>query len=419
MSFPGPVGGAANLACDTGLQRATDQFNFQLNTGAAGETSSLQSPASITPDTVGNATLTVNPNGNNRGTINVGNSDNGAGQANVSAVVSLANGSTGFSEVDIGGVALGSYGNFSTLTISQTGVPANQVASFNASGNTVILGNAATAGTITMNGSATVSNGLAISDASGGTNQLILSPLSATTSLIVQDPVGGTGTISIGPSGTQPGTLQVSNVPRTGIANYVSIGSNGGTAANLVFTGAQGSSPFTGIFTDTAEGTGGQLNLSSNNAAGQIVSIRDNGMHLNLPIDPDFQSNSTTVPGLITGTINNGTALVTGNYYPLPNNPPSLASCTGLYCIMLVQTTTATAVINNAQVSTMAYWNGSSGTWTFGGSNLGSPLTGGNVHIGFGPTATTKATLYVGYGAIDNGCILNYVMVPIYQSLGI
>jgi len=302
-----------------------------------------------------------------------------------------------------------------TLAIGNDTANVN-VASFNSSTNAVVLGIPATNGTITLN-SAT-----SISDQAGGANQLILSPTSAVASQIVQDPVGGAGTIFIGPDATQAGTLQVSNVGRPGIANYVTVGPNsaaGAGAVGLVLTGSQGPSPFTGIFTDTAAGTGGQLNLSSNNASGSILSIRDNGLNITLPIDPNFSSNSATLPSIITGSINGGTALVTGNYYPLPNNPPSLAACTGLYCIMLNQNTTATAIINNAQVSVLAYWNGVSSSWTFGGSSYGAPLTGGSTHIGFGTTSTNKTTLYVGYGATDNGCILSYVMVPMYQSLSI
>jgi len=423
-----------NLGCDTSLQRSADTFLFQLNTGAAGESSSLLSPAAILPATsgaVGSTTLTLNASGGNNSNITMNGTDSsitmdatdiasialtGLGRGSVLYLNSSAPGSENaihFSDPASAGIAV--YQN--TVTPTQLAIgndtTGTNVAQFNQATNAVVLGIPATNGTITLN-SAT-----SISDSVGGANQLILSPTSATASLIVQDPVGGTGTISIGPDATQAGTLQVSNVPRVGIANYVTVGSNGGTAAGLVLTGAQGSSPFTGIFTDTAAGTGGQLNLSSNNAGGSILSIRDNGLNVTLPIDPNFTSNSATLPSIITGSINGGTALVTGNYYPLPNNPPALAACTGLYCIMLNQNTSATAIINNGQVSVLAYWNGASSSWTFGGSSYGSPLTGGSVHIGFGITSTNKTTLYVGYGATDNGCILSYVMVPMYQSLSI
>ena len=51
MSYPGPVGYTVNLGCETGLQRATDQFNFVVDNGGGDPAptvpSNLQSPAAI------------------------------------------------------------------------------------------------------------------------------------------------------------------------------------------------------------------------------------------------------------------------------------------------------------------------------------------------------------------------------------
>jgi hypothetical protein len=359
MSFPGPVGGAANLACDTGLQRATDHFNFVVDNGgdvpAPTTPSNLQSPAAIIPDTIGNATLNLTPAGNNRGTINVGNN---SGFPNVSAVVALASGGTGFSEVDIGGVALNTYGFTNTLTISQTGTPLNQVASFNASGNTVILGNAATAGTITMNGSTTISNGLAISDAAGGTNQLILSPLSATTSQIIQDP-SGNGTLNLGTSANNPDIISLRDTTAANTGSVL-IGGNGGN--NILFTGSTNNAAAT-ISTDRSPGNTGVLTIGGSVGA-PAISFSDSGAAFLTNVQTAINSNLTLGGDLNMGT--DGVIRNYANYVTAVNaalgigasatitstNPPP--NGIGLYCVTIYAPSDITA-----NVSGVAFWDGS------------------------------------------------------------
>ena len=436
MSYPGPVGYTTNLGCDMGNQRAIDQFNFVVDNGGADPAptvpNNLQSPASVLPAANGassliiasgnaGASLSVITSGANISTIDIGTSN-----ASASSVLSLNNGNYGSSTIQLGNAG-GSNSQVSlevdnlapTLFIKNVATPATYL-SVDTVNNAVTLcdGAAAAPGTINLNAATS------ISDAAGGANLLALSPTSTTASLIVQDPVGGTGTISIGPSAAESNLLQLSSVPRTNTTAFVKVGASSGSTdgTGIVLKGSQTASPFCAIFCDTA-GPGGQLNLSSNNinnnGLGSGVSVQDAGLILTNPIDYNFSSNQPAGYSIITGSINGGVALVTGSYYPLINNPPALGGSTGLYCIMLIQTTTGTAVINNAQVSTIAYWNGPGGVWNYGGSAIGSPMTGGSVHIGFGPTSTTKTTLYVGYGATDNGCILQYVMVPLFQSLAI
>ena len=75
MSYPGPVGYPTNLACDSGLQRATDQFNFVVDNGGGDPAptvpSNLQSPASVLPDGVGDVVLGLNASGTGGSVLNI------------------------------------------------------------------------------------------------------------------------------------------------------------------------------------------------------------------------------------------------------------------------------------------------------------------------------------------------------------
>ena len=377
MSYPGPLSTNVNLGCDTGNQRATDVFNFQLNTGAASNESTLQSPAAVVPDSVGNVSLSL-ISGPATDTANL-TITGGQGAAAVSGItinggVAAVNviGTNGsrlrllggglqsiqFTDPTTTGIAVyQDTANPGQLSIGNDTTGTN-IAEFNQTTNEVTLGKSGAAGTINLN--ATVS----ISDAAGGSNLLVLSPISASASQILQTPTGA-GTLNIGSSLSNADVIAVRD---TGAANTgsVLIGGNGGN--NILMTGSINNAAAT-ISTDRAPGNTGVLTLGGSVGAPGI-SLTDSGVSF-------LQDTQTAINTTLTigGNINMGTdgtirnysnsqttgnaALGSGQTATITStNPPPNGE--GLYCVTIYAPNDITA-----NVSGVAYWTGS--LW-YGGS---------------------------------------------------
>lgn len=377
MSYPGPLSTNVNLGCDTGNQRATDVFNFQLNTGAAGESSSLQSPAAIIPAVDGSTNLSLTSTGASADAsiaVTAANPNGDAyiglnGGANGTAFLNLAGGTTTMQIFKAGNTQafnITAYpqqvGQSSLLTYNpNTGV--SVFGDTKAGATTTINGTAidvGTAATTAINLNATTS----VSDAAGGSNLLVLSPVSASTSQIVQTPTGA-GTLNIGSS---PNNTDVLAVRDTGSANTgsVLIGGNGGNS--IIITGSTNNAAAT-ITTDRAPGNLGALTLGGSVGAPGI-SLTDSGVSF-------LQDTQTAINTTLTigGNINMGTdgtirnysnsqttgnaALGSGQTATITStNPPPNGE--GLYCVTIYAPNDITA-----NVSGVAYWTGS--LW-YGGS---------------------------------------------------
>tara|TARA_R110000868_G_scaffold262545_2_gene521274 strand:- start:135 stop:1355 length:1221 start_codon:yes stop_codon:yes gene_type:complete len=406
MSYPGYLSPSTNVPADVALERSVGTFNFVLNTGGgAGPASTLQSPASIVPFTDGSVTLTADATLNAPSNVVITSPNSRAAlqlDTNNGETIYVTTRSTQGGILAIGGVGDYVSDNVFIDTVN----------------NNVTLTNTGVEGTTR------VQNLQIYGTSIGNANKLLLAPNSAASSLIYQS-VASSGTLGLGSSASNEAGIVVSDVARSGGLNsYVKIQPNNNTVdtTSIILAPAQANLPITNIFADTASGTGGQLNLASNNTGnglGSGVSIRDAGITLTNPIDPDFPLNTGTGPQIITGQINNGSPLAGGQFFILPTNPPGNGTATGLYCIMIRTTTPSIGEAPNVQLSTMAYWDGSTQTWTFGGSAFGAGMTPQGCSLGFGLNPTSTANLYFGYGSGVSNVIATYVMVPMYQSLGI
>jgi len=421
MSFPGPVGGAANLACDIGLQRATDQFNFVVDNGGAEPApttpSNLQSPAAILPATsgaVGSTTLTLNASLGNNSNITMNGTDSsitinatntiGVGlTSNTGTVITLDGGGTQsihFTDPTTTGVAVfQNTANVNTLSIGNDAAGGNVVATFNQATNTTNIGNPLVAGNIYLNNPTNITSSGSRPPVGG----LLLQQVNGTASSISQQ-LATNGILTLGSSTAHPTTLVVSDVPYLGASNFVEI--NGGAGlAPLFLSGAQGGAQQCGIHPDI--GTGGQLLLGSSNTSNNQLQITDTTVQFNVipNINPSLITTSARIPA--SGTMTSNT-----DYYI--TNPTAV----GLYAIVVNVDVTA-AGTNNTQVSTIAYWNGT--IWDFGGCGRSSLCGGGELIIGFGlfPPSAIRAAISVTFTGATANPAVNVKCIPLYNNLGI
>ena len=375
MSYPGAVGYATNLACDTALQRSTDQFNFQLNTGGGGSSvNNLVSPANITNNTVSDpTTLTFNgPSSFSTDTtmsltldsvsaseifqISTGSNtipvviDNTALFVRESAV-----GNTIVVDPFYNGiVASGSSIQFGDVfSVQKSGVGPTYL-SVDTSNNNVTLGDLASAGTINLD-AATV-----IKDSTAPGNALLLSPSSAISSLISQTVASG-GTVTIGSSAAAPNTLVVSD----GGANTAGVFIGGNSGASLVIKGGVGSAPPT-IFPNVSDA--GTLQIGSSSSVQNSIVLTDSaGVDTGRTVINNFVPPTPTDSGILLITIPVGQT-------DLPQPNPLVS---GLYIFAVSPGTNDVRI----GVTTMAYYNVASATWRVGGSVYGIPVGAGNVSL--------------------------------------
>lgn len=371
MSYPGAVGYSTNLACDTALQRSTDQFNFQLNTGGGGSSeSNLQSPASVIPAADGSVSLTMAATGGTAGgpqgsTLTI-SSDTGTGSANLIitdttgnlAFINMTNTAGGDSIIQMGEAAsqvylyTGSTAGQLEIQNGNTGAP---YAVFDTINNNVTLGNLASAGTINLD-AATV-----VKDSTAPGNGLLLSPSSATSSLISQTIASG-GTVTIGSSATAaPNTLVVSDSG----ANTAAVVIGGNSGASLVIKGGVGSAAPT-IFPNVSDA--GTLNIGSSSSVPNSIVLTDSaGVDTGRTVINNFVPPSNTDSGVLLTNIPVGQT-------DLPQPNPLVS---GLYIFAVSPGPNDVRV----GVTTMAYYNAASATWRVGGSVYGIPVGAGNVSL--------------------------------------
>jgi hypothetical protein len=392
MSYPGYLTNSTNVPADVSTQRSVGTFSFQLNTGAAQNESTLQSPAAITQDANGNVSLTMaaaeaaSPSiltmsgistalnmtsqggqstltvGGSGGAINV----NGAGDATITVVGGQADSSGPTSSTLILGStsALGVndiiFGNPTTTGIALFQTTANpgtlqvgnnftgvNIASFDQNTNNIVLGKQAVEGNIDLNGAVAI-------NLVGGTNGIGLAPTSATNSIISQTIASG-GSLGLGSSLEFPQTLRVSDVPYLGADCYVEIFGPPATIP-LFLSAAQGPAGECGIHPDTVD-TSGQLLLGSDNTNVSAIRIAHQATTINnLGGAPQVLLAQTTIASNASGTI------------PTPTGE-------GLYAIMGCSAGPgSTGQSRQGQVNVMAYVN-STGRIQMGGSgyaDLGS-----------------------------------------------
>jgi len=425
MSYPGPVGYPTNLGCDTGLQRATDQFNFVVDNGggepAPTVPNSLQSPATIIPAVNGSVSLTMAATGGNSGlSITSPNVSSVIVTGGADAVLTLA--TTGSAAINTSGIFLNSSGgndeNFihfsdptaagiavynnpgtpGQLSIGNDAIGGNVVATFNQTTNVCNLGNPLNAGAIYLNNTTTVTSSASRPPVGG----IVLTQTGATTSEIYQQVATG-GSLNIGSSSTFPNTLKVSDVSYLGAGNYVEI-LGAPTFAPLFLSGAQGGAQQCGIHPDI--GTGGQLLLGSSNTSSNQLQITDTTVQFN--VIPNINTTLITTSARIPAS---GTMTSNTDYYI--TNPTAV----GLYAIVVNVDNTA-AGTNNAQVSSIAYWNGS--IWDFGGSAVGSLFGGGQLFMGFGlfPPSAIRAGISVTFTGSSANPAVYVKCIPLYGNLG-
>lgn len=211
MSYPGATGYPTNLACETSLQRSTDAFLFQLNTGAGtGPASSLQSPATILPGDDGSTSLSlVTTTGANGAQLAV---EDLTGNTALISIATVEGGTANLLMGTAAGVAFAAYSGAQEGQLTITGQASGiTVANFDCSNNTVALGSTLAPGSVTVNGPLKVANAVLPANA----NQLILSSTSSSASSIVQSKPS-VGTLSIGSSAANSDAITIAdNGPNT------------------------------------------------------------------------------------------------------------------------------------------------------------------------------------------------------------
>lgn len=404
MSYPGPLSPNVNLGCDTGNQRATDQFNFVVDNGsvAPGPTvpTSLQSPASVLSAVDRSSSLAIGTVAQSGATslVSMGNFLVGSG-----SVLNMRNGNFNASEILMGSngtqVALAVNNYDSTLNIGNAAVPADVVAKFNTAANITDIGNPLNVGAIYLNNTTTVTSSGSRPPVGG----IVLEQLNADSSSITQQ-VASAGILQIGSSQAFTNTLLISDVTYLGADNFVEINGAPGNAP-LFLSGAQGPAEQCGIHPDIT--SGGQLLLGSSNAHTSQIQITDATVQYNVvpTINTSFLSTSARIPA--SGT------MVTNTDYNVAN-PTNV----GLYAIVVNVDNTA-AGTNNAQASSTGYWNGT--IWDWGGTARSCPFGNGELIIGFGlnsPNAVRSGLTVTFTGNTQNPAV--YVkFIPLYGNLGI
>jgi len=404
-----------------GNQRALDQFNFVVDNGGAepapSTPSNLQSPAAIIPDSVGNVSLAMVSNaGSNTSTLNItgANAPGAVSGINITGgVASIAVTSNTEASVSINGtqslltigqaesVPLGLLNSGTGVLRIQAGVNESlpNTASFDVVDNIVNLGNPLTTGQIYLNNPTNITN----SGTRPSVGGLLLQQLTASSSSIGQQ-VATDGVLVLGSSAAHPTTMIVSDIPYLGASNFVEIYGGAGLAP-LFLSGAQGAAQQCGIHPDI--GTGGQLLLGSSNTSNSQIQITDATVQYNVTptVNTSLIFTSPRIPP---------SGVMASNTDYLITNPPNI----GLYAIV-VNVDNSAAGTNNAQLSTIGYWNGS--IWDYGGCGRSSIFGGGDFFLSFGifPPYAVRAALSATFtGASANPAV--YVkFIPLFGNMGL
>jgi hypothetical protein len=387
MSYPGFAG--TNLAADLSTQYSTSASYYVKTSGVgpADIPTQLQSPAEVLPNSVGNCILSLPataPNGSSQINIEAG--------ALGSAKLTLQCAAPSYE------IEANSAGQF---TISAQALQANQGPVIQYDGNgTLTLGDDLFTGFGVVTNQQLKVGGPAILVA---TNGVVILPSSATESEIGQSVASG-GTLTLGSSAAYNNTLVISDVGIPGTDNYILVNGTAGNAP-LFIAGAQGGGNQCGIHPDIS-GTGQLLLGSSNNFTNQLQ-ITNTAVQFN--VAPVINTGLITTVGPIPAT---GTMVTNTDY--IITNPSAI----GLYAVVCAVNTSA-AGTNNAQVSTIGFWNG--GIWDYGGSGRSSPFGNGEVVIGFGLTTpqAVRTNLFVTFTGNTANPSLEVKFIPLFGNLGL
>ena len=374
MSYPGFLSPSTNLSADVSTQRGVNDFSYVLNDGSVAPSgSSLQSPASITPDSAGNTSLAFNATGTGSSLISL----NAAGGLPTQNAIHFGNPS---------GVGVALYQNASLgggLQIGNDSVLSN-IASFNNATNNVTLGKVGVVGTINLN-AATV-----IKDFAGGANGLGLSPTSVTQSIIGQT-CATDGILALASSVSNQQVLEVADI--TGVGG-VYIRSVDGQAP-LVF-----SSDNTESVIAVGLPNSGTLKLASSAANIDAITITDTATAINkLGGAPQ----NLAITGLSSGNLAPGTiGSPTLFSFPAPTGE-------GLYAITGASSGVSTANSRQAQCSSICYV-GPTGVVAIGGSafaDVGSIGSDDNIQWSAANNTVFNGS-YVGSQQVNNFVVLAF-----------
>ena len=314
----------------TATYASANNAYYSTSGGGGGGGSTLQSPASVIPVTLGGAASFTVPNAAGGGDAEINITDSTGNNA----ALNISNTAGGNSLITMGPVGqrvlinAPSGGNSGQLTIdaAATGTTYLGVDTVN---NNVVIGDLGDTGTVNVN------CGLVIKDSVAGANSLGLSPTSSTNSVIVQTIASG-GKVSIGSSLAQATTL---NVTETGGNGYVEVLGRGAANGVLLAGGVNQAL----ITTNTV--SGGQMSIGCSNS-GNYDAI----------IITDTPQNSTVIKNLLPPTVSIGNSvlfpgpfLTGGNSIPAPTG-----LAVGLYLLLLNGVTASYF----AQGSSIAYWTG-------------------------------------------------------------
>ena len=253
-------------------------FYFAVAGGGGGGGGTLQSPASVTPDGTGTATLSVN-----------------ADQATGSAAVSSVGGANSSGVVTVGGfgatyrmgVLAGTVTPAPSLPSLQIGLNAATAPAIQYDGgeHTLVLGDGNAASVVQTGGA------FAVYDVAGGAaNALALTPSSATTSFIAQT-CASAGTVAIGSSTAYPSSLEVKD---NGTQAYVVVGGNG--ANGVYLNGAAGNITIVG--TTAVTNTNGNLQLQASSGATNTINITDTTVTVDQILAQQVPGTVTYSPGI-------------------------------------------------------------------------------------------------------------------------
>jgi len=330
-----------------------NSFYFALSGGGAGN---LQSPASVTPDGTGTATLSVNAN-----------------QANGSSAISAQGGSN-----NSGAVVVGGYGqNYRMGVVAPGGLmpslpnleiglntTADPCIAYDPGTNVLLLGDNTLSGLVRTNCSTV------IFDPNGGPNNgIALAPITPQTSSISQTCASG-GVLSFGSSQVNTSGLQVIDA---GVANTSAVLAGGNSGNSIILQGGVGSGA-PSIHAFVADG--GAMTLGSSLSVPDSIFMTDAA-----GVDNGRTVIKNQVPaaplGSYTFTLTNG-GPVTAGTIPTGTNVLNFVNAgdnvDGLYWIGINCSTSP-----NLNTNTMAYYSSGTGTWRTGGSAYGVIYSGGNL----------------------------------------
>jgi len=432
-----------------------NSFYALANGGGGGGGSTLQSPASVTPDAVlgdvslavnsaagaTNATVTVIAGATGEGLISIGGGGNvydisapgtGGNQGHLQiACQSLQVGQTqvfdynpvtgdvilgdslpgGSVQIDSDLLVAGAPGNGNAIKLLSASAISGTIYNTAASNGTLGIGSStACPVVITANDTAGVgtsfvdvfNNGSADLRLKGGASAGFVNPSVSTSA-------AGAATLNLGVSAPNPQLVFCTDP--TGIADEAFVDITKGTATGFALRlQGYGTGAAATVSTNATQGGGGILNVTSGyNDATPAITLADASITM---------TRAVTMPSAVTAAVGyanvsaqliNGGASIGTTIFPLLN-----PSAIGLYNI-IVRIGDNLAVNINTQISTVGFWNGS--VWAAGGVVSSPDLAGGNLQITFGPLSTTRTTLYLqNTGAAELSLVTVY-LIP--QLLGL